>query len=98
MPFRPSWLGRPRTAAKIDCSPRNTRYAAPTILSVVKAGWDAWMSPAMPMLAAIVQTSCPKAIPAAVSTPPRGPPMIELRMVSAVSGPGVQITTAQTPR
>src|SRR5688572_10478265 len=52
----------------------------------------------MPTLAATVHTSCPAATPAAVRTPPRRPPTIELRMVSAVSGPGVHITTAQTPK
>jgi hypothetical protein len=46
----------------------------------------------------MVHTICPVAIPAAVSTPVRRPPMIELRTVSAVSGPGVQITKPQTPR
>src|SRR4051794_925593 len=36
--FRSSWLGRPRTAATIDCTPRKIRYAAPMILSAAK-GW-----------------------------------------------------------
>ena len=52
----------------------------------------------MPTLAAKVHTICPAAIPAAVSSPPRRPLMIELRIVRAVSGPGVQITSRHTPR
>jgi len=36
------------------------------------------------------------AIPSAVSTPPERPPMSVLRIVAAVSGPGVTITMTET--
>jgi hypothetical protein len=63
-----------------------------------KAGSDAWISSAMPTLVARVQTAWPAATPAAVATPQRRPPARALRTVRAVSGPGTQITTAETPR
>src|SRR5215211_3310365 len=62
------------------------------------AGSEAWMSSATPTLAATVQTAWPVATPAAVATPARRPPARALRTVRAVSGPGVQMTTAETPR
>ena len=49
-----------------------------------------------PALAAIVQSAWPSATPAAVATPSRRPPASVFRIVSAVSCPGVQITTAET--
>ena len=47
---------------------------------------------------ASVQTACPHETPSAVKIPARRPPISELRIVSAVSGPGVTITIADTPR
>jgi drug/metabolite transporter (DMT)-like permease len=49
-----------------------------------------------PALAATVQTAWPAATPPAVAIPFRRPPATVLRMVSAVSWPGVQMTTAET--
>ena len=48
------------------------------------------------MLVATAQIVCPLAIPSAVSTPPERPPMSVLRIVTAVSGPGVTITMTET--
>ncbi len=52
----------------------------------------------IPMLVATAQIIWPLAIPSAVSTPPERPPMSVLRIVTAVSGPGVTITMSETPR
>src|SRR3954452_12990403 len=62
------------------------------------AGADARSRPATPALAATVQTASPSDPPAAVQIPPRRPPARALRTVSAVSGPGVQITMTDTAR
>src|SRR5947209_14861692 len=56
------------------------------------------MSAARPALVATVQTNCPLATPQAVRTPDRRPPASVLRMVSAVSWPGVTMTRIETPR
>src|SRR4029453_14575286 len=48
--------------------------------------------------AASVQTPCPSATPSAVASPLRRPPESALRIVRAVSWPGVQMTTAATRR
>src|SRR5690606_35072213 len=87
----------PRQAARSDWKPRWNRYAAPAYFKIRKAGSDAAMSPAMPRLAATVHTARPSATPAAVHTPLRRPPENALRTVRTVSGPGVQITTTDTP-
>ena len=52
----------------------------------------------MPTLAASVQTSWPVLTPSAVKIPARRVPSREFRTVSAVSGPGVQMTTSATAR
>jgi hypothetical protein len=52
----------------------------------------------MPTLAASVQTACPLHTPSAVASPARRPPRSVLRIVSAVSGPGVTITTTDNAR
>src|SRR5919109_310070 len=52
----------------------------------------------MPALAATVHTACPLATPSAVKTPPLRPPASALRIVSAVSCPGVTITTTARTR
>ena len=52
----------------------------------------------MPALAASVHTACPVETPSAVSTPARRPPASVFLIVSAVSWPGVTITSAETPR
>src|SRR6266566_5106729 len=56
------------------------------------------MSAARPALVATVQTNCPLATPQAVRTPDRRPPASVLRMVNAVSWPGVTMTRMETPR
>ncbi len=52
----------------------------------------------MPIEVAIAQIAWPATMPSAVKTPPRRPPSNVLRMVRAVSGPGVTMTSADTPR
>ena len=52
----------------------------------------------MPALAASVQTAWPVETPSAVRTPVRRPPASVFLIVSAVSWPGVTITSAETPR
>ena len=64
----------------------------------MKAGSDAASSAAIPAAVASVQIACPLETPTAVNTPARRPPRSEFRIVSAVSGPGVTITIAETPR
>src|SRR4029453_2726805 len=49
-------------------------------------------------LAGSAQTAWPVEIPSAVRMPARRPPSSVLRTVTAVSGPGVMMTTADTPR
>src|SRR5215217_4336426 len=55
-------------------------------------------SAARPALVAIVQTACAAAIPSAVKAPAFRPPRRALRIVNAVSCPGVTITRAENPR
>lgn len=62
-----------------------------------KTGSLATSSATSPRLVANAQIDRPVATPNAVSKPPARPPSKVLRMVSAVSGPGVQITSAATP-
>jgi hypothetical protein len=52
----------------------------------------------MPAAAASAQTESPVATPSAVNAPPRKPPAMALRIVIAVSGPGVTITRMEMPR
>ena len=52
----------------------------------------------MPMLVASAQIACPVAIPSAVKMPPARPPSSVLRTVTAVSGPGVTMTSTEMPR
>src|SRR6185312_1932030 len=59
---------------------------------------DATSSAVRPNAAASVQPACPIATPAAVATPACRPPWSVFRIVSAVSWPGVMITTAEVPR
>ena len=54
-------------------------------------------SATIPALVAIAQIVRPLATPSAVKMPPARPPNSVLRMVMAVSGPGVMITTSATP-
>ena len=74
------------------------RYAAPANFSARKAGSEATSSAVMPTLAATVQQACPVRTPKAVITPALRPPSRVLRMVTAVSGPGVTMTSTATPR
>src|SRR3989442_7103325 len=74
------------------------RYAAPANFNAVNTGSEATMSAARPALVATVQTNCPLATPAAVSTPDRRAPTSVLRMASAVSWPGGMMTRVETPR
>ena len=64
----------------------------------MNAGSEAASSAAIPTADASVHTACPDETPSAVKIPARRPPSSELRIVSAVSGPGVTITIADTPR
>jgi hypothetical protein len=80
------------------CSPSQIRYAAPATLTARNAGSEAASSAAIPTAEASVQVACPHETPSAVKMPARRPPISELRIVSAVSGPGVTITIADTPR
>ena len=63
-----------------------------------KAGSEAASSAAIPAAVASVQAACPPETPTAVKIPARLPPSSVFRIVSAVSGPGVMITIAETPR
>src|SRR2546425_2232289 len=92
-------VDRPRRRAdKRAWAPRSTRYAAPASLSATKAGSAATRRAAMPALVASDHVACPSATPAAVATPPARPPRSVLRIVSAVSGPGVTITMIESTR
>jgi hypothetical protein len=51
-----------------------------------------------PRLLANTQSAWPQTTPSAVKAPPRPPPSRLVRTVSAVSGPGVMITSAEMPR
>src|SRR4051812_14536611 len=64
----------------------------------VNANCDARRRAARPTAVQIAQVACPAATPTAVRKPLRRPPRSALRIVSAVSGPGVTITTAETAR
>src|SRR5215510_5346231 len=61
-------------------------------------GSEAAMTTASPALVATVQVACPAATPNAVASPARRAPASVFRMVSAVSWPGVQMTSSETPR
>ena len=63
----------------------------------MNAGSDATSSAATPALAASAHTAWPQTTPAAVRMPAGRPPASVLRSVSAVSWPGVAMTTAATP-
>src|SRR5881397_3988623 len=63
-----------------------------------KTGSEAASTTARPALVATVQVAWPAATPAAVARPARRPPASVLRMVRAVSCPGVQMTSRDTPR
>ena len=65
-------------------------------MSARKAGSDALSSVTTPALAATVHVARPSATPAAVAIPLRRPPESVFRIVSAVSCPGVQMTTTDT--
>src|ERR1700741_3379993 len=61
-------------------------------------GADAISTTARPALVAIVHAACPRATPAAVAAPVVRSPARVLRIVRAVSWPGVQMTRRETPR
>src|SRR3954447_5737503 len=88
----PGSIGRPRRRSRSACRPRYTRYAAPIHFSVTKTGSDASSTAARPAPEAAPQTTFPVKTPAAVRTPDRRPPTRVLRIVSAVSWPGVTMT------
>lgn len=67
-------------------------------LTAAKTGSEATSSAATPALVASAQTAWPVATPSAVKTPLRRPPTSVLLIVSAVSGPGVTITSKDTAR
>src|SRR5947209_7420580 len=66
--------------------------------TVVNAGCEARRRAATPAAVAKVHAACPSATPAAVKTPARRPEASTLRIVSAVSWPGVTITSVETAR
>ena len=66
-------------------------------MSARKAGFDATSSAATPAALATDQIASPVETPTAVPIPASRPPEIVLRIVSAVSGPGVQMTTTASP-
>src|SRR6266513_3173493 len=69
------------------------RYAAPASFSAANAGSAATRSAETPTLVASDHVAWPSATPTAVAIPAGLPPTRVLRMVRAVSGPGVTITT-----
>src|SRR5689334_9974819 len=73
------------------------RYAAPAIRIAKNSGSEAASTTARPALVARVQVAWPEATPRAVATPARRPAARVLRIVRAVSWPGVQITRSETP-
>ena len=93
-----SSTARRRVAFSRDRAPRYIRYAAPANLTAVNSGADAISTTARPALVAMVQVAWPTDTPAAVATPARRPPSSVFRIVSAVSCPGVQITSSDTPK
>src|SRR6266542_4648918 len=87
-----------RSAAMSTCAPMKMRYAAPSSRSARNAGSEARRSAAAPTLVTTAQVSCPRLTPIAVATPPGRPPNSVLRIVRAVSWPGVTITRMATAR
>src|SRR5919204_1588435 len=68
------------------------------ILSTTNADSDARMSADNPALVVSAHVTWPLLTPHAVKTPARLPPTSVLRIVSAVSCPGVTMTSTETPR
>ena len=64
----------------------------------MKAGSEACSSAASPTAAANAQIAWPAETPKAVRIPARRPPASVFRIVSAVSCPGVTISSTATPR
>src|ERR1700682_1141387 len=62
----------------------------------MNAGSEAVSNAARPALVARAQVTWPVETPMAVNTPLLRPPSSVLRMVNAVSGPGVTMTSAET--
>jgi hypothetical protein len=62
------------------------------------AGSDACKSAATPAADASAQSAWPADTPSAVKSAARRPPSSAFRIVSAVSWPGVTITSAEIPR
>ena len=62
-----------------------------------KTGAEAIRSVARPALVVTVQTAWPDVTPMAVANPLRRPPINVFRIVSAVSCPGVTITSKEMP-
>src|SRR5262245_48330363 len=74
------------------------RNAAPAYFTAKNTGSDATISATMPRLVATAQVASPIATPSAVNRPVLRPPISVLRIVSAVSGPGVIRMKIETPR
>src|SRR5689334_19664679 len=74
------------------------RNPAPAYLTAKNTGSDATISATMPRLVANAQIASPIVTPSAVNTPVLRPPIRVLRIVSAVSGPGVMRMKIETPR
>src|SRR4029077_14953958 len=76
--------------------PRYARYAAPASLRTVNAVEERSRSTPTPKVAAAAYDRMPAATPSADIVDARGPEASALRMISAVSGPGVAISSADS--
>src|SRR5713226_8740329 len=74
--------------------PRYARYAAPASLRTVKAVEELSRSTPTPNVAAAAHARMPTATPRADIVDARGPDASALRMINAVSGPGVAMSSA----
>src|SRR5712692_561802 len=75
--------------------PRYARYAAPASLSIVKAVEERLRSTPRPNVAAAAQARMPTDTPSADIVDARGQDASALRMINAVSGPGVAMMSAE---
>src|SRR3954469_2126340 len=85
-------------AKRIVWMPSQTRYAAPTSLTVVYAVADATSSAERPTARATPCTHTPVRLPAIVRCASRVPPRSTWRVISAMSAPGIIVTRTEPSR
>src|SRR5690348_2704751 len=73
--------------------PRKTRYAAPTIFTIVNTTTDCATRAPMPSATAAIAGSIPSALPTTLSRPPRLPSAIDRPSTNSTLGPGSMISS-----